>query len=440
MVSNFGILSKFVYSVLNYIFIRFVHNIPTGKGFGVFFYSRYFGFNRTGIIRAFAVLLIEADITGLQCCGGSSQAVGNLHITGQVAFAVYVVAVGQLACKCVQHVGYAVLVIHCNTGVIGNHAYNGACCSTLDNGVACCVVFCCFTVAGMSVEDIGIAAVVADSQAVAVLLEDVACFCFALAANQFCYMAACPFYADLRILNNLVNNLVVPGCAVLQPQVCRTGKGQVTLSYAITEAVLNNTGQAGFICGQAKVNFALGAMNIRNIHCTGSNTNVTLDGYIILICAGNIAVFIFNDVHINYAVFSSDSGIANSLSFLDYNAAALNGNLATAGISKQAVGIALEVYITVNCNSAALAVSHAASCVQAACTVVIIAAVIAFNIQLNITVYNNITFVINTDSISIAVSSNIQLAVNSQLSILIGNIDTLQAAACNNIRTGKLHL
>ena len=95
----------------------------------------------------------------------------------------------------------------------------------LDNGVACCVVACCFTVAGMSVEDVGVAAVVINSQVVAVLLEDIACFGFALAADKFSNMAACPFFSDLRILNNLVNNLVVPGCAVLQPQVCRTGKG-----------------------------------------------------------------------------------------------------------------------------------------------------------------------------------------------------------------------
>ena len=212
------------------------------------------------------------------------------------------------------------------------------------------------------------------------------------------------------------------------------------MSYAVTEAVLNNTGQAGFICSQAKVNFALGAMNIRNIHCAGSNADITLNGYIILICAGNIAVFIFNDVHVNHAVFSSDSGITDSLAFLNNNAATLNGNLAAAGISKQTVGIALEVYITVNCNNAALAFAHAAGCVQAACTVVIIAAVVAFNIQLYIAIDNNFASVINTDSISIAVSSNIQFAVNSQLSILIGNIDTLQAAAGNNIRTGKLHL
>ena len=291
----------------------------------------------------------------------------------------------------------------------------------------------------MSVEDIGVAAVVINSQVVAVLLEDVACFCFALAANQFCYMAAGPFFAVSRILNQRINYYVIPGCTILQPQVCSTGKGCISLSHAVTETVLNNTGQAGFICSQAKVNFALGAMNIRNIHCAGSNADITLNGYIILICAGNIAVFIFNDVHVNYAVFSSDSGIANSLSFLNNNVAALNGNLAAAGISKQTVSITLEVYITVNCNSAALAVAHAAGCVQAACTVVSIAAIVTFNIQLYIAIDNNVTSVINTDGVGIAVCSNIQLAVNSQLSIFIGNIDTLQAAACNNIRTGKLH-
>ena len=243
-VGNFAVLGKFIYSVLEYIRISFINKIKAGKSIGVFFYSRYFGFSN---IRAFAIFLIEADITGLQCCGGSSQAVGNLHITGQVVFAVYVVAVGQLACQCVQHVGYAVLVIHCNTGVIGNHAYNGACCSTLDNGVACCVVFSCFTVAGMCVENVGVSAVIADSQAVIILLEDVACFCFALAAGKVGYTAACPFFAAPRILDNRINYFVVPGCAVLQPQVCITGKGLVTGFLAsFGKAVLYDTGQAGF--------------------------------------------------------------------------------------------------------------------------------------------------------------------------------------------------
>ena len=220
---NRSVSTEYILAVLNVAYIFGISCSVTGQSSSKLCLRRN---NRSfGRIAAFAVLFAEGNVAGLQCCGGSSQAVGNLHITGQVAFAVYVVAVGQLACQCVKYVGYAVLVIHSNTGVIGNQGNNGILLCMLDNGVACCVVACCFTIAGMCVEDVGVAAVVINSQVIAVLLEDVACFCFALTANQFCYMAACPFFADLRILNNLVNNLVIPGCAVLQPQVCRTGKG-----------------------------------------------------------------------------------------------------------------------------------------------------------------------------------------------------------------------
>ena len=99
----------------------------------------------------------------------------------------------------------------------------------------------------MCVEDVGIPAVVADSQAVIILLEDVACFCFALAAGKVGYTAACPFFAAPRILDNRINYFVVPGCAILQPQVCITGKGLVTGFLAsFGKAVLYDTGQAGF--------------------------------------------------------------------------------------------------------------------------------------------------------------------------------------------------
>ena len=99
----------------------------------------------------------------------------------------------------------------------------------------------------MSVENVSVAAVVADSQAVIILLENVACFCFALAAGKVGYTAACPFFAAPRILDNRINYFVVPGCAVLQPQVCITGKGLVTGFLAsFGKAVLYDTSQAGF--------------------------------------------------------------------------------------------------------------------------------------------------------------------------------------------------
>ena len=141
-------------------------------------------------VRAFAVFLIEGDVAALQCCGGSSQAVSNLHITGQVIFAVYIVTVGQLAGQCIQYVGNAVLVVHSNAGIIGNHGHNGTFCSTLDNSVACCVVFSCFTVTAVCIENVGIATVAVNSQAAAVLLEDVACFGISFAAGKLLQAAA----------------------------------------------------------------------------------------------------------------------------------------------------------------------------------------------------------------------------------------------------------
>ena len=199
-----------------------------------------------GNIRAFT-LFGEGDVAGLQGCGRSSQTISNLHKTGQVLLTGYKVAVSQLTCQCVQYVGYASFVIHRYTGVVGDQGYDRAFGCLSDDGVARFVVLSRFAISFMRVEDVGIAAVVADSQAIIILLENVACFGFALAAGKVGYTAACPFFAAPRILDNRINHFVVPGCAVLQPQVCITGKGLVTGFLAsFGKAVLYDAGQAGF--------------------------------------------------------------------------------------------------------------------------------------------------------------------------------------------------
>ena len=94
----------------------------------------------------------------------------------------------------------------------------------LDNSVACCVVASSFAVTGVCIEDVGVAAVVVDSQAVAILLEDVACFCIACTANEVRYMTARPFYAVKRLGSNLINYFIVPCRTILKPQVSSTSK------------------------------------------------------------------------------------------------------------------------------------------------------------------------------------------------------------------------
>ena len=172
-------------------------------------YSFFFGVALTGI-------LIEFNGINLQGLAAGGQAVSNLNRTVQVVFAACKIAVGQLACQCVQYVSYACIVIHADAGVVGNQANCGACCRTLDNGVACCVVACVFTIAGMSIENVGVAAVIINGQVMAVLLEDVACSSFACTACQLSYMAA------FKCCIGFAPCLIVPGCAVSKIEVNNT--------------------------------------------------------------------------------------------------------------------------------------------------------------------------------------------------------------------------
>ena len=399
-----------------------------GKG-SLFACARFNGFFFSVALTG---IFIEFNGIKLHGLAAGGQAVSNLNRTGQVVFAVDKVAVGQLACQCIQYVGYAVLVVHSNAGVIGNQAYCGIFLCMLDNSVACCVVGCCFTVTGMSIEDIGIATVVINSQLIAVLLEDVACCAFTCATYEVGYTAA------LKVIGRLAPLFVVPGCTVLQPQISSTVKGQTTCSISITIVICYHAGEIGVCSGQAKVNCTFGTMNIAGISCTGRKNHITFDVYIIIICTGNRACFIAQNVHVDCAVLGSDSSIIHFLLRINNNAAALNINNSAAGVSKQAVSITLEVYITVYSNAATFSFAHTAGCINAGCTVIFGAAVMAFNIQLRIAVNNNVALAINANSIAIAISSNIQIAVNSQISIQLDKIDALQAF-CIELFTAQLH-
>ena len=179
-------------------------------------------------------------------------------------------------------------------------------------------------------------------------------------------------------------------------------------------------------------------MNISRIYRTGIQAQVTFNGYSIVSCTGNIASLIFKNVHIDNAVFCFNSSITHVLTFFYNNTAAINVYNCTAGICPNTVSIAFEVNITVNCNCTALAVTHSAGCIQTGCTIVLIATVIAFDVQLYIAINNNVASVINTNGIIIAVCGNIQLAVNSQLRISIKSSYTLQTFR-GNITTGQIH-
>ena len=144
----------------------------------------------------------------------------------QIVFIGGEVAVGQLACQSVQYVDYVVFTVHVNTSVIGNQCYGSIFFCMPDNGVACCVVVSCFTVAVVCVEDIGIAAVVINGQRSSIILEDVASLCITCTTNKVSYMAAQERSLVFIIFKELQFSikLIGPGCTILQPQVVFTGE------------------------------------------------------------------------------------------------------------------------------------------------------------------------------------------------------------------------
>ena len=201
----------------------------------------------------------------------------------------------------------------------------------------------------MCIEDVGVTAVVINSQRFLIILEDVASLCITCTTNKVSHITS------LEISISLAPFFVGPGCTVLQPQVSSTGKGYIIFSNAIAAIlVVHNASQAGGVSSQAKVKFTLGSVNICTICCTGMQANVTLDSNLIAICAGNITFLIFENIHVDNAVHSIDSSIRKSLILVNSNVAALNINYSTATVGHQAIGITLEVNITVNGNSAAL--------------------------------------------------------------------------------------
>jgi len=242
---------------------------------------------------ALTSISIEGDVAGMHSLAACGQAISNLYVTGQVLLTVYKIAVSQLAGQCVQNISYAYPVIHINTAVVGNHGYYRACCRTLDNGVACCVVFSCFTIAGMSVEDVSVAAVVVNGQVSAILLEDIACCCFAVSACELSYMAA----AEATVC--FAPNLIIPGCAVIQ----------VHIDNAIILRECN-AGQGGFLVRQANINHAIFAIST-NIATDNRSHSARSCLIIIHIYINNAAVSQQAIAGVSLAIPSLDCATAN---------------------------------------------------------------------------------------------------------------------------------
>ena len=123
----------------------------------------------------------------------------------------------------------------------------------LNNGITCCVVFCCFAVAGVCIVDVGVAAIAIDSQRVAVLLEDIACFSIACTTNEACnFTASESVFFPLFITIGVTIFFISPGCTVGQSQI--NGTTIAICFFFISKVLISNAVPSRIFGSQLEVN------------------------------------------------------------------------------------------------------------------------------------------------------------------------------------------
>ena len=229
----------------------------------------------------------------------------------------------------------------------------------------------------MCVEDVGVAAVVVDSQAVGILLEDVACFSIACTACKVGYMAAVEQGIALPILFGRTVYFVGPACTVLQPQV----------NLAVALGHVGYTLQGGFSGIQCQV-------DNRCCLVTGFNCcQVALNRNVLAQAAGCFAVFQSN-VHVNGTVACTQCCITTlSTAVVNGNrTAAVYGYNSAVIVSMQTVAVSSNIYITINGNRACIFSVGAALCNKCGNRCMVIATLAAVDISLQVAVYSDICF------------------------------------------------
>ena len=202
----------------------------------------------------------------------------------------------------------------------------------------------------MCVEDVGVAAVIINSQIIAVILENITCFGITHAADKFGNMATFKACTAPRC-SGFAPLLIVPGCTVLQEYIDCTVEGLIASFVAfILEAVMCNASPYG-ICGcQAQVYLGV-KLRLVGIDCTGRCAYVTLQHQLVISCAYCIVIFIQVNVHAGSAGFCHHCIVIMLVILIDFDVtAAVNRQLSMTAVSKQAVTVNLGIYITVDSN------------------------------------------------------------------------------------------
>ena len=292
-----------------------------------------------------------------------------------------------------------------------------------DDGVACIKGY---AVACMLIENIRVATVVINRQRTAFLLVNVASSICTSTAGQLSNMAASELFTLIYVRQSSLL-LISPGCTILQPQVCSTGKELLvaTLRCCLTtfrEFIINYAAQLGVLRRQAQIYQRIFiAVNI--VYCAYGYDYVTGNINLVISSTDYIALFILNGIHVDstagciYCTVACCSIIINNVDL-----AAIDVNRTAADVSKQAVAYAGDINIAVDVNRTAYCSAIACMCINACCAIFCETTVVAVQLNLHITVNRRAAcMAVNTNSMSLTCDINIQITINNQVALILMN-------------------
>ena len=155
-----------------------------------------------------------------------------------------------------------------------------------------------------------------------------------------------------------------PGCSgitILFIRPCGTvGKEQIGFAFEgqlscflpfIGECIIHNAVKCRVGCRQSQINLWQSASLIHSINRTGRYRQISLNIDFLVKASYGISAAVKLDIHVDNTVFCTDSRIGICRCLVHFNAAAaVDCHFAAAGIGKNTMGFAFQVYISVDCD------------------------------------------------------------------------------------------
>ena len=419
-----GIFGKFIVAVLNcaaqYIFqvsLGITGQSAVEAGCNLMVGSLNIKIGYAGTL---AVSAAKENVTCSYSQAVAGQAAGNLHLAVKVSLAVFIVGISQLACQSTQSIVDS-FRIDAQALAAGNQVYYGILFRMLDNSIACVEGY---AVTCMFIEDVGVAAVIINGQRVAVLLIDITRSSCGRTAGQLSNTAASELFTLIYVCQSSLL-LIRPGCTVLQPQVCRTGKELLVAALrcclaAFREFVIDYAAQLGILRRQTQIyQRILIAVNI--VYCAYRYYYVTGNINLIISSTDYIALFILHGVHVDSTAGCIDCAVAGFIIIVNnINLAAVHVNGCTANISKQTVTYAGYINIAIDVNRTAYCSSIACMCINTCCAIFGETAVVAVQLNLHITVDRRAAcMAVYAYSRVVALNIDVNVTINRQIAFVL---------------------